>query len=172
MPIFRDGSCFWLACLSHLSCIEISLKNISTKLYMSDFQPCSFHGAHKPITKILRHTEKVYFFAHLTKKYHILPCIMRTHGLILLMYNAQPYFPLKDLCEKVHIIHSKIQVGVILIHSHWTAVVLAVVMFLSDSLGEQRAVPLTEESGVACFKNSCGTSVENHCSIPGVSNSF
>ena len=41
--------------------------------------------------------------------------------------------------------------------------VLAVVIVLLDNLGEKRSVPLTEQPGIACFKNSCGTGVENHC---------
>ena len=49
-----------------------------------------------------------------------------------------------------------------LIHSHQTAIVLAVVMFLFDNLrGKKRSVPLTKWSGIGCFNNSWGTLVEN-----------
>ena len=40
-------------------------------------------------------------------------------------------------------------------------VVLAIVIFLFDNLREKRSVPLTKEPGIACFKNSFGTTVEN-----------
>ena len=44
----------------------------------------------------------------------------------------------------------------------WTAiVVLAVVIFIFDSLREKRSVPLTKQAGVACLKNSCSTLVKN-----------
>ena len=45
---------------------------------------------------------------------------------------------------------------IILIHSHRMAIVLTVVIFLCDSLREQRPVPLTKRPGSACFKNPCG----------------
>ena len=45
-------------------------------------------------------------------------------------------------------------------------VVLAVVIFPFDNLGEKRSVPLTKQSGTASFNNSCGTSVANRCSTP------
>ena len=52
----------------------------------------------------------------------------------------------------------------ILIHSYWTAtVVLAAVIFLFDSLREKRSVPLTKQSGSACFKSFCDSLVENRC---------
>ena len=54
----------------------------------------------------------------------------------------------------------KKKIGVTLIYSHWTAiVVLAVVIFLFDNQREKRSVPLTKQSGIACFKNSCGIPV-------------
>ena len=40
---------------------------------------------------------------------------------------------------------------------------LAVVIFLFDSLREKRSVLLTEQSGTVCFKNSCSTLAENRC---------
>ena len=56
----------------------------------------------------------------------------------------------------------KKKTGVILIHSHQKpVVVLAVVTFLFNNLRDKRSVPLTKESGIACFKNSCSTPVEN-----------
>ena len=59
------------------------------------------------------------------------------------------------------------KIGIILIHSHWAAIVVwAVVIFLLDNLVEKRSVELTEQSGAACFKNSCSTPIENHCYIP------
>ena len=48
------------------------------------------------------------------------------------------------------------KIGILLILSHQTAIVLALVIFLFDSLREKRSVPLTKESGIACFKNCCG----------------
>ena len=39
--------------------------------------------------------------------------------------------------------------------------VLAAVISVFDNLREKRSVSLTKESGTACFKNSCGTPVEN-----------
>ena len=39
--------------------------------------------------------------------YHIFLCIMHTHILMLPMYNAHPYFSLKNLSKNVHIIHGK-----------------------------------------------------------------
>ena len=53
------------------------------------------------------------------------------------------------------------QLGIILVHSHWMAIVLAVVMFLFDNLREKRSVLLSEQSGIANFKNYCGTPLEN-----------
>ena len=45
-----------------------------------------------------------------------------------------------------------------MIHSHWTAiVVLAVVIFLFDTLREKRSTPPTKQSGTACFIKSRGT---------------
>ena len=44
-----------------------------------------------------------------------------------------------------------------------TIVVLAAVIFLFGSLREKRSVPLTEQSGIARFKNSRGTPVKNRC---------
>ena len=38
--------------------------------------------------------------------------------------------------------------------------------FLSDSLREKRSAPLTKQPGTACFKMSCSSRVENHCSGP------
>ena len=38
-------------------------------------------------------------------------------------------------------------------------VVLAAVIFSFDSLREKRSVPLTEQSGIVCFKTSGGTPV-------------
>lgn len=35
--------------------------------------------------------------------------------------------------------------------------------FLFDNLKQKRLVSLTKQSGIACFKNSGGTLVENHC---------
>ena len=35
---------------------------------------------------------------------------------------------------------------------------LAVVIFLFDSLTERRSVPLAKQSGTACLKNSCKSS--------------
>ena len=53
----------------------------------------------------------------------------------------------------------------ILVHSHWMAiVVLAVVIFLFDNLREKRSVPLTKQSGIACFQSSCSVPVETCCS--------
>ena len=43
-------------------------------------------------------------------------------------------------------------------------VVVAIVIFLVENLREKRSVALTKWSGVACFKNSCSTPVENCCS--------
>ena len=40
-------------------------------------------------------------------------------------------------------------------------VVLAVVIFNLDNLREEESVFLTEPSGIACFKKSCSTLVEN-----------
>ena len=55
------------------------------------------------------------------------------------------------------------KIGAIFIHSHQAAiVVLAVVPFLLDSVREKRPVPLTKQSGIACFKNSRSASVGNH----------
>ena len=42
-------------------------------------------------------------------------------------------------------------------------VVLAVVIFFFDNLKGNMSVPLTKQSGISCFKNSCGISVENRC---------
>ena len=53
------------------------------------------------------------------------------------------------------------KIGIIFIHSQQTAIVLTAVVFLFDSLREKRSVPLTKQSGIACFKNSCSTPVEN-----------
>ena len=51
-------------------------------------------------------------------------------------------------------------------HSHRPAlVVLAVVIFLFDSLKEKRSVPLTAWSGTACFTNSCSALL---LKIPGL----
>ena len=42
-----------------------------------------------------------------------------------------------------------------LTHSHHTAIIVcATVIFLFDNLREKRLVPLTKQSGIACFKNS------------------
>ena len=38
--------------------------------------------------------------------------------------------------------------------------------FLFDNLRKKRPVTLTKWSGIACFKNSYGTLVENRCSRP------
>ena len=55
------------------------------------------------------------------------------------------------------------KIDVILIHSHWTTTVVlaSVFFFLFDNLKEKRSGPLAKQSGIACFKNSCGTPVEN-----------
>ena len=45
--------------------------------------------------------------------------------------------------------------------------VLVVVILLFDSLREKRSVPLTKQSGIARFKNSCSTPVGNRW--PGAS---
>ena len=42
-------------------------------------------------------------------------------------------------------------------------VVLDVVILLFDNLREKKSVPLTKLSGITCFKDSCGTPVENRC---------
>ena len=55
------------------------------------------------------------------------------------------------------------KLGINLIHSQWTAIVLAVI-FLFDNLREKRFMSLIKLSGTACFKNSCPTWVENHWS--------
>ena len=48
---------------------------------------------------------------------------------------------------------SEKKIGIILIHSHQMAiVVLAVVIFWFDNLREKRSVPLTKQSGIACFQ--------------------
>ena len=50
--------------------------------------------------------------------------------LVLPMYNAHPYFSLKNVGKNVCIIHCKIRlIGVILIRSHWTAIVVLAVVF-------------------------------------------
>ena len=52
------------------------------------------------------------------------------------------------------------KISIILIHWHQVSiVVLAVFIFLSDSLRERRSVPQTKLSGITCFKNSCRTPV-------------
>ena len=51
-----------------------------------------------------------------------------------------------------------------MVHSHQTAIVLVVVIFLFDNLREKRSEPLSKESDTACFTNFCGIMVENHCS--------
>ena len=43
-------------------------------------------------------------------------------------------------------------------------VVLAVAVFAFDSLRETRSAPLTNESGIAYFKHSCGSPVEKSLS--------
>ena len=45
-------------------------------------------------------------------------------------------------------------------------VLAAVIFFLFDNLREKRSVPLTIQSGIGCFKNSCGTPFENPWAIP------
>lgn len=55
--------------------------------------------------------------------------------------------------------------GIMLIHSHYITIVLAVaICFLFDNMKEKRSVPLSKLSGIACFKNCCGTVVKNCCS--------
>ena len=50
--------------------------------------------------------------------------------------------------------HSDQRIGKILIHSHWTAiVVLAVVIFLFHNPREKKSVSLRKQSVIACFKN-------------------
>ena len=38
--------------------------------------------------------------------------------------------------------------------------------FFFDNLRENRSVPLTKQSGISHFKNSCSTLIENCCSLP------
>ena len=47
-------------------------------------------------------------------------------------------------------------------HSHQTAIVVwaVIIFFIWQSKGK-RSVPLTKQSVIACFKNSCSTTVEN-----------
>ena len=54
--------------------------------------------------------------------------------------------------------------GVVLIYSHRTTiVVLAVVIFLLDNLGEEVSAP--DYLGTACFNNSCETPVRIAASV-------
>ena len=54
------------------------------------------------------------------------------------------------------------KVGIILIHSHWVAiVVLAVIIFIFDDLRQKKSMFLAKESGITCFKNFYGILVEN-----------
>ena len=48
------------------------------------------------------------------------------------------------------------KIGIILIHSHQTAIVI----FLFANLKEKRSVPLTKQSAIASFKDARGTLVE------------
>ena len=62
------------------------------------------------------------------------------------------------------------KLGMFLIHSpRTTVVVLAVVIFLFDGVRKERSVPLMTWSGTACFNNSHGSAVENHCLSPSAS---
>ena len=55
------------------------------------------------------------------------------------------------------------KISIILIHSHQSVIMLAVVIFfLFDNLREKRSVALTKYSGIAWLKNSSCTLVENH----------
>ena len=51
-------------------------------------------------------------------------------------------------------------------------VALAVVTFLFDNLREKTSVPQTKYLGIACFKNSHGTPVENHWCRPVLKRRF
>ena len=58
------------------------------------------------------------------------------------------------ICQKYIIFFANLTT--ILIHSHQRATaVLAIVIVLFDNLREKRSVPLTTQSGIVCFKNSC-----------------
>lgn len=59
-------------------------------------------------------------------------------------------------------------IGITVIHSHGTAIVaLAVVILPSDTVREKRPAPLTEQSGMAGFKNPCSAPGGYRC--PGLS---
>ena len=53
------------------------------------------------------------------------------------------------------------KLGRIFICSHQVAIVLAATISFIWQSRERRSVPLPKQSGIACFKNSCNTPVEN-----------
>ena len=54
--------------------------------------------------------------------------------------------------------------GIHLIHSHCTALLTVAIFLFWQSKGKEVSA-LTKQAGTACFKNSCGTPVENRWSI-------
>ena len=112
---------------------------------------------------------------------HVPPSILPSLGFVLVSFTHvpdnpspfQPQCPLPppfwslSVCSLFQV--SGYILFVWLIRFHLQVRSYGVVIFLFDNLREKRSVPLSKQSGIICFKNSCstpvchGTLLENHC---------